>query len=97
MVHIKQDNKWIVERELGWEKEVCREYNEGNYDPEPNSMYSLVRLYDDENYKQNHLYLSKKKFSKDCLDNGKQLELINKIIDTISIVPEYVIIQVNNL
>jgi hypothetical protein len=95
VVHIKHDDKWVVERELGWEKQVRREYNDGNDDPEPNSMYSLVRLYDkkrmeyfDENYKQNHLYLSQRKFNKDCLDDGKQLELINKIIDTISIVPE---------
>ena len=64
-------------------------------DPEPNSMYSLVRLFDkkkmeyfDENYKQSHLYLSQRKFNKDCLDDGKQLELINKIIDMVSIVPE---------
>ena len=95
VVHIKHDNKWVVERELGWEKQVRREYNESSDDPVPNSMYSLVRLYDkkrmeyfDENYKQNHLYLSQRKFNKDCLDDGKQLELINKIIDTISIVPE---------
>jgi hypothetical protein len=28
------DNKWIVERELGWEKQVRREYNDGiNDDP----------------------------------------------------------------
>ena len=59
------------------------------------SMYSLVRLFDkkkmeyfDENYKQSHLYLSQRKFNKDCLDDGKQLELINKIIDMVSIVPE---------
>ena len=95
VVHIKHDDKWVVGRELGWEKQVRKEYNDGNDDPEPNSMYSLVRLYDkkrmecfDENYKQNHLYLSQRKFNRDCLDDGKQLELINKVIDTISIVPE---------
>ena len=95
VVHIKHDDKWVVERELGWEKQVRREYNESNDDPEPNSMYSLVRLYDkkrmeyfDENYKQSHLYLSQRKFNKDCLDDGKQLELINKIIDMVSIEPE---------
>ena len=55
-------------------------------------LYSLVRLFDkkkmeyfDENYRQSHLYLSQRKFNKDCLDDGKQLELINKIIDTVSI------------
>jgi hypothetical protein len=96
VAHIQYDNKWIVERELGWEKQVRREYNDGmNDDPEPNSMYSLVRLFDkkkmeyfDENFKDNHLYLSQRKFNKDCLDDGKQLELINKIIDTVSIEPE---------
>ena len=46
MVHIKQDDKWIEERELGWKKQVRREYNDGNDDPESNSMYSLVRSYD---------------------------------------------------
>jgi hypothetical protein len=45
VVHIKQDDKWIVERGLGREKQVRREYNDGNDDPEPYSMYSLVRLY----------------------------------------------------
>jgi hypothetical protein len=96
VAHIQYDNKWVVERELGWEKQVRREYNDGiNDDPEPNSMYSLIRLFDkkkmeyfDENYKQSHLYLSQRKFNKDCLDDGKQLELINKIIDTVSIEPE---------
>jgi hypothetical protein len=95
VVHIQHDDKWVVERELGWEKQVRREYNESSDDPEPNSMYSLVRLFDkkkmeyfDENYKQSHLYLSQRKFNKDCLDDGKQLELINKIIDMVSIVPE---------
>jgi hypothetical protein len=98
VVHIKHDDKWVVERELGWEKQVRREYNDGNDDPEPNSMYSLVRLYDkkrmeyfDENYKQSHLYLSQRKFNKDCLDDGKQLELINKIIDMVSIEPEQIV------
>lgn len=95
VAHIQHDDKWIVERELGWEKQVRREYNDGNDDPEPNSMYSLVRLFDkkkmeyfDENYKQSHLYLSQRKFNKDCLDDGKQLELINKIIDMVSLEPE---------
>ena len=95
VAHIQYENKWVVERELGWEKQVRREYNEYNDDPEPNSMYSLVRLFDkkkmeyfDENFKDNHLYLSQRKFNKDCLDDGKQLELINKIIDTVSIEPE---------
>jgi hypothetical protein len=95
VVHIKHNDKWIVERELGWEKQVRREYNDGNDDPIPNSMYSLVRLYDkkrmeyfDDNFKQNHLYLSQRKFNRDCLDDGKQLELINKIIDMVSIEPE---------
>ena len=95
VAHIQYENKWVVERELGWEKQVRREYNDGSDDPVPNSMYSLVRLFDkkkmeyfDENFKDNHLYLSQRKFNKDCLDDGKQLELINKIIDTVSIEPE---------
>ena len=55
------------------------------------SMYSLVRLFDkkkmeyfDENYKQSHLYLSQRKFNKDCLDGNNQVlrsKLINKIIE----------------
>ena len=93
VVHIQHDDKWVVERELGWTNQVRIEYNDGvNDDPEPNSMYSLIRLFDkkkmeyfDENFKDNHLYLSQRKFNKDCLDDGKQLELINKIIDTVSI------------
>jgi hypothetical protein len=95
IAHIQYDNKWIVERELGWEKQVRKEYNDGSDDPVPNSMYSLIRLFDkkkmeyfDENYKHSHLYLSQRKFNKDCLDDGKQLELINKIIDTVSIEQE---------
>lgn len=95
VVHIQHDKRWIVERELGWEKQVRREYNDGNDDPEPVSMYSLVRLYDkkrmeyfDENFQKHHLYLSQRKFNKDCLDDGKQLELINKIIEMVAIDPE---------
>ena len=92
VAHIQYDNKWIIERELGWEKQVRREYNNGTDDPEPNSMYSFVRLFDkkkmeyfDENYGKSHLRLSQRKLHKDCLDDGKQLELINKIIDMVSI------------
>ena len=96
VAHILYDNKWVVERELGWEKQVRREYNDGvNDDPEPNSMYSLIRLFDkkkmeyfDNNYRQSHLYLSQRKLNKDCLDDEKQLELINKIIDSVSIEAE---------
>ena len=81
--------------ELGWEKQVRREYNDGTDEPEPNSMYSFVRLFDkkkmeyfDENYRESHLRLSQRKLHKDCLDDGKQLELINKIIDMVSIEPK---------
>jgi hypothetical protein len=96
VAHILYDNKWVVERELGWEKQVRREYNDGvNDDPEPNSMYSLIRLFDkkkmeyfDNNYRQSHLYLSQRKFNKDCLDDEKQLELINTIVDMVSITPK---------
>ena len=67
--------------------------NDGvNDDPEPNSMYSFVRLFDkkkmeyfDENYGKSHLRLSQRKLHKDCLDDGKQLELI---IDVVSIEPK---------
>ena len=95
VAHIHYDNKWVVERELGWEKQVRREYNDGSDEPEPNSMYSFVRLFDkkkmeyfDENYRESHLRLSQRKLHKDCLDDGKQLELINKIIDMVSIEPK---------
>ena len=78
---------WVVEPELNWERQVQREQDEIEDDPEPNSMYSLVRLFDkkkmeyfDENYKQSHLYLSQRKFNKDCLDGNNQVKLINKII-----------------
>jgi hypothetical protein len=43
VVHKQHDDKWVVELELGWEKQVRREYNESSDDPEPNGMYSLVR------------------------------------------------------
>ena len=59
------------------------------------NMYSLIRLFDkkkmeyfDSNFKDNHLYLTQRGSDKDCLDDGKQLELIKKIIDTVSIEPE---------
>ena len=95
VVHIQHDDKWIVEREINWMDQVRREYNDGvNDDPLPNSMYSLVRLFDkkkmeyfDENYKQSHLYLSQRKLNRDCLDDGKQLELINKIIEMAVVEP----------
>jgi hypothetical protein len=95
VVHIQHEDKWIVEREINWMDQVRREYNDGvNDEPLPNSMYSLVRLFDkkkmeyfDENYKQSHLYLSQRKLNRDCLDDGKQLELINKIIEMAIVEP----------
>ena len=81
VAHIQYVNKWVVERELGWEIQVRREYNEGSDEPEPNSMHSFVRLFDkkkmeyfDENYGKSHLRLSQRKLYKDCLDDGKQSE-----------------------
>jgi hypothetical protein len=88
IAHIQHENNWVVEPELNWERQVQREQDEIEDDPEPNSMYSLVRLFDkkkmeyfDENYKQSHLYLSQRKFNKDCLDGNNQVKLINKIIE----------------
>jgi hypothetical protein len=88
IAHIQHENSWVVEPELSWERQVQREQDEIEDDPEPNSMYSLVRLFDkkkmeyfDENYKQSHLYLSQRKFNKDCLDGNNQVKLINKIIE----------------
>ena len=88
IAHIQHENNWIVEPELSWERQVQREQDEIEDDPEPNSMYSLVRLFDkkkmeyfDENYRQSHLYLSQRKFNKDCLDGNNQVKLINKIIE----------------
>ena len=87
IAHIQHENNWIVEPELSWERQVQREQDEIEDEPESNSMYSLVRLFDkkkmeyfDENYKQSHLYLSQRKFNKDCLDGNNQVKLINKII-----------------
>ena len=67
MVHIQHDNKWVIERKLGRTNQVQIEYNDGvNDDPRPNSMYSLIRLFDkkkmeyfDKNFTDNHLYLSR--------------------------------------
>ena len=95
VAHIQHDDKWIVEHEVSWLNQVRREYNVGvNDDPLPNSMYSLVRLFDkkkmeyfDKNYQKSHLYLSQRKLNKDCLDDGKQLELINKIIEMAVVEP----------
>ena len=95
VAHIQHEDKWIVEREINWMDQVRREYNDGENDnPLPNSMYSLVRLFDkkkmeyfDKNYQKSHLYLSQRKFNKDCLDDGKQLELINKIIEMAVVEP----------
>jgi hypothetical protein len=33
VAHIQYDNKWVVERELVWEKLVRREYNESTDEP----------------------------------------------------------------
>ena len=86
--NIQHENNWIVEPELSWERQVQREQDEIEDDPEQNSMYSLVRLFDkkkmeyfDDNYKQSHLYLSQRKFKKDCLDGNNQVKLINKVIE----------------
>ena len=87
VAHIQYNNEWIVERELGCGKQIRREYYDGiNDDPQPNSKYSLIRLYKkkkkmkcfDEIYKQSHIYLSQRKFNKDCLD-GKRLDSVNKM------------------
>ena len=92
IAHIQHENNWIVEPELSWERQVQREQDEIEDEPEPNSMYSLVRLFDkkkmkyfDENYKESHLYLSQRKFNKDCLDGNNQVKLINKIIEMATI------------
>ena len=89
---IQHENQWKKELELDWERQVQREQNDIDDEPVPNSLYSLVRLFDkkklkyyDDKYKNSHLYLKQRKFNKDCLDGDNQIKLIKKIIDMVTI------------
>ena len=64
-----------------------REHNEGIDELKRNELYSSLRLFDKEKMKyfdeylgNSHLRLRERKLHKDCLDTGKQLELINKMV-----------------
>jgi hypothetical protein len=48
IAHIQHESNWVVEPELSWERQVQREQDEIEDDPEPNGAYSLVRLFDKE-------------------------------------------------
>lgn len=92
IAHIQHENQWKKELELDWERQVQREQNDIDDEPVPNSLYSLVRLFDkkklkyyDDKYKNSHLYLKQRKFNKDCLDGDNQIKLIKKIIDMVTI------------
>ena len=87
IAHIQYKNKWRIEPELSWERQLQKEQDEVDDEPEPNSMYSFVRLFDkkkmeyyDDKYKNSHLYLKQRKFNKDCLDIDNQRDLINKLL-----------------
>jgi len=97
IAHIQHDNKWVVEPEISWERKSIKGQDETDEEDnylEPNSMYSLVRMFDkkkldyfNKNYNDDHLYLKCRKLERDTCNPDLQILLMKKIVEMATINP----------
>jgi hypothetical protein len=90
IAHIQHDNKWLSEPELVRYKQIKNGENETVDDEKnmiPNSLYSLVRMFDkkklkyfDDNYKGSNLYRKCRKLESDTCNSDFLHLLIEKLI-----------------
>jgi hypothetical protein len=97
IVHIQHDKKWVLEPEIAWERQI--ENDQDNTCEEdallkPNSMYSLVRMFDmkkmqyfNDNCMDSHLRYRQRKLEKDTCDTNLQKQLIKKLVEMATINP----------
>jgi hypothetical protein len=97
IAHIQHEKKWVVEPEIAWERQVesdqdntCEEDSLLN----PNSMYSLVRMFDMKKLKyfnekclDSHLRYKQRKLEKDTCNTDFQKQLIKKLIKMATVNP----------
>jgi hypothetical protein len=95
IAHIQHDKKWVIEPEIAWERQV--ESDQDNTCEEdallkPNSMYSLVRMFDmkklqyfNDNCMDTHLRYRQRKLEKDTCNTEFQKQLIKKLIEMANI------------
>jgi hypothetical protein len=96
IAHIQYDNKWIIEPEVDWQEKSIRGQDEDDDNTLlPNSMYSLIRSFDNKKlkyfndvYKKSHLYLYERKIRSDTFDPSLQIKFIKRIIELATVNPE---------
>ena len=92
--YIKYNTEWIMEDEKSWIDQIKREQNDINDEPVPNSMYSLVRMFDKKKmeyfyrkWTQSNSYKYEGKINKDCYNAENQHVLVKKLI-TMATIPD---------
>jgi hypothetical protein len=90
IVHINHDGKWVLEPEVNWIKQIKNSENDTQEEDRklpPNSMYSLIRMFDqkkldyfNDKYKDTQIYRKCRKLENDTSDTDLQLRLIDKLV-----------------
>lgn len=90
IAHIQCDNKWVLEPEIVWNKKIKNGENNTTEEDNkliPNSMYSLIRMFDkkklayfNDKYKDSNIYRKCRKLESDSCNPDLQMKLIDKLI-----------------
>lgn len=98
IAHIQYDKTWITEPENVWqEKSICgqEETDEDDNNLLPNSLYSLIRSFDqkklkyfNDKYRNSHLYLSCRQIESDTCNSNLQIKFMKKIIELATVSTE---------
>jgi len=91
IAHIQHDKKWIIEPEIQWERKSIKGQDETDEEDNhlvPNSMYSLVRMFDkkklkyfNEELSNSNLKFKCRKLESDSCNTELQQEFMKKIVE----------------
>jgi hypothetical protein len=92
VAHIRYGNKWISNKQIEWNKQIEVEQDDIEDEPIPNSVYGLIRIFDQKkmneinvNGTDSHITLYSLKMNQDCLNERLQKEFATRLIDLASV------------
>lgn len=97
IAHIQHDNQWVIEPEIAWERQIANDQDNTDEDDNaltPNSMYSLIRMFDkkklkyfNDNCMNTSLNYQHRKLEGDTCNTEFQKQLIKKLVKMATINP----------
>ena len=92
VAHIRYGNKWISNKQIEWSKQIEVEQDDIEDEPIPNSVYGLIRIFDQKkmneiNVNGTDTYITSYslKMNQDCLNERLQKEFATRLIDLASV------------